>query len=126
MADNINMSQQMEEFLANSQPIENIDFSMIKESYNGEEISDPSLEYEFESEGSFEEVPSFEIPEIGQILHFQDTYSLKSFVKNNKLDASWYVMLNIHEIGAVRTDTRPEKSKPHPCFLINVNPVNAN
>ena len=57
------------------------------------------------------------VPAVDEIINFADTLQLKSFIKSNRLDDSWYIVMSIKDVGAVRADIRPDKSKVHPCHL---------
>lgn len=69
---------------------------------------------------SFREPEPVTLPNVNQIINFPDTTQLKDFIRNNKLDDTWYCVLAIKESGAIRTDIRPNKSRPHPCYLFQM------
>lgn len=72
------------------------------------------------SSDSYKEPEPVNIPQIQQIVNFADTLQLKEFIHNNKLDNTWYCVLAVKDSGAIRSDNRPNKSKPHPCYLFQL------
>ena len=79
----------------------------------------PVFEYGSESSSGPEPEP-IRIPTIKTIINFEDTSNLKNFIKNNKLDNDWYIVLATKDKGAIRTDLRPNRGKKHPCYLFNM------
>lgn len=57
------------------------------------------------------------LPEVTEIVNFTDAGDLKQFIKDNFLDESWYIVMNVRDHGLLRVDRRPKRSKVHPCHL---------